>query len=398
MPEYGRWDDLYSVVGTKVEEAMFTEIINQLDLDMEALNMGDSFGVSLLAKWLKSENASSKETKKLGDLTREALGLSHKQYRKILSDLRTRINIVEKLMSEGKWEQIEYAKLPSKAGLIYRNAFARRDAERYEEFINSKETKVNAGTLYPYDIVNKVTDKISYWGRDINITDTEREVLNKYWANQKDYLNGQPCKIMCIVDTSGSMTSRYNATVTPIDVAISLGMYCGERIGEPFKNYFISFSSRPQLIKIEGIDFVDKVARIYRQNLCEDTNLNAVFDLLLKMYKNNQVKAEDLPEQLIVISDMEINNGSCWYSDEERTTEMQRIRNEWEAAGVKMPKLVYWNVNARHDLILDNASNDDVTFVSGCSPIIFQSILTGKSGKDIMIDKLVNSGRYANVK
>lgn len=398
VPEYGRWDDLYSVVGTKVEEAMFAEIINQLDLDMEALNMGDSFGVSLLAKWLKSENASSKETKKLGDLTRKALGLSHKQYRKILSDLRARINIVEKLMSEGKWEQIEYAKLPSKAGLIYRNAFARRDAERYEEFINSKETKVNAGTLYPYDIVNKVTNKISYWGRDIDITDTEREVLNKYWANQKDYLNGQPCKIMCIVDTSGSMTSRYNATVTPIDVAISLGMYCGERIGEPFKNYFISFSSRPQLIKIEGIDFVDKVARIYRQNLCEDTNLNAVFDLLLKMYKNNQVKAEDLPEQLIVISDMEINNGSCWYSDEERTTEMQRIRNEWEAAGVKMPKLVYWNVNARHDLILDDANNDDVTFVSGCSPVVFQSILTGKSGKDIMIDKLVNSGRYANVK
>lgn len=398
VPEYGRWDDLYSVVGTKVEKTMFAEIINQLDLDMEALNMGDSFGVSLLAKWLKSENASSKETKKLGDLTRKALGLSHKQYRKILSDLRTRINIVEKLMSESKWEQIEYAKLPSKAGLIYRNAFARRDAERYEEFINSKETKVNAGTLYPYDIVNKVTDKISYWGRDIDITDTEREVLNKYWANQKDYLNGQPCKIMCVVDTSGSMTSRYNATVTPIDVAISLGMYCGERIGEPFKNYFISFSSRPQLIKIEGIDFVDKVARIYRQNLCEDTNLNAVFDLLLKMYKNNQVKAEDLPEQLIVISDMEINNGSCWYSDEERTTEMQRIRNEWEAAGVKMPKLVYWNVNARHDLILDDANNDDVTFVSGCSPIVFQSILTGKSGKDIMIDKLVNSGRYANVK
>ena len=185
VPEYGRWDDLYSVVGTKVEEAMFAEIINQLNLDMEALNMGDSFGVSLLAKWLKSENASSKETKKLGDLTRKALGLSHKQYRKILSDLRTRINIVEKLMSEGKWEQIEYAKLPSKAGLIYRNAFARRDAERYEEFINSKETKVNAGTLYPYDIVNKVTDKISYWGRDINITDTEREVLNKYWRKSE---------------------------------------------------------------------------------------------------------------------------------------------------------------------------------------------------------------------
>lgn len=175
-------------------------------------------------------------------------------------------------------------------------------------------------------------------------------------------------------------------------------MYCAERIGEPFKDYFISFSSRPQLVKVEGIDFVNKVERIYRQNLCEDTNLKAVFDMLLNMYKSGKVKAEDMVEQLVVISDMEINYGSCWYSDEERTTEMQRIRNEWKAAGVKMPKLVYWNCNARSNLILDDANNDDVTFVSGCSPIIFQSVLTGKSGKQIMLDKLVNSGRYANVK
>lgn len=375
---------------------MFAEISNQLNLDMEALNEGNNFGVSLLAKWLKSENTSSRESRRLGDLTRKALKLSHKQYRKILSNLRSRINIVEKLMSEGKWEEIQYAKIPSKAGLIYRNAFARRDAERYNEFINNKETKVNAGTLYPYDIVNKVTNKLD-WRGNAKFEDTEREVLNKYWGNQKDYLDGKPYKIMCVVDTSGSMTSKYNSSVTPIDVAISLGMYCGERIGEPFKDHFISFSSRPQLIKIEGIDFVDKVARIYRQNLCEDTNLNAVFDMLLKMYKNHEVKAEDLPEQLIVISDMEINCGSYWTSNEERTTEMQKIRNEWENAGVKMPKLVYWNVDARNNVILDDANNPDITFVSGCSPIIFQNILTGKSGKDIMLEKL-NSERYTNIK
>lgn len=202
---------------------------------------------------------------------------------------------------------------------------------------------------------------------------------------------------MCIVDTSGSMTSKYNASVKPIDVAISLGMYCGERIGEPFKNYFISFSSRPQLIKIEGIDFVDKVARIYRQNLCEDTNLTAVFDMLLDMYKYGKVKAEDLPDQLIVISDMEINNGSSWDDEETRATEMQKIRDKWKVSGAVMPKLVYWNVNARSNLILDDADNDDVTFVSGCSPIIFQSVLTGKSGKQIMLDKL-QSDRYKQVK
>ena len=391
----GRWDDLYAVIDTPIEKAMFTKISNQLDLDKEDLNMGDNFGVSLLAKWLKSENTSSKESKRLGELTRKALNLSHKKYRKILSALRTRINIVEKLMSEGKWEQIEYAKLPSKAGLIYRNAFAKRDAERYAEFINSKETKVNAGTLYPYDIVNKVTDKIT-WG-DLHIDNTEREVLNKYWANQKDYLNGKPCKIMCIVDTSGSMDSKYGSSVKPIDVAISLGMYCGERIGEPFKNYFISFSFRPQLIKIEGIDFVDKVERIYRQNLCEDTNLKAVFDMLLNMYQCRQVKADDLPTQLIVISDMEINRGSYWDDEDTRATEMQKIRNQWKVSGAVMPKLVYWNVNARSNLILDDANNDDITFVSGCSPVIFQSVLTGKSGKQIMLEKL-NSERYEQIK
>ena len=393
---YGRYDDLYAVIGTKAEDEMFEIMKNQLEMDIESFVTGEKEGVSLLAKWLKSENASSKETKELAEKTRKAFHLSHREYRKILSKLRSRINIVEKLMSEGKWEEIQYAKLPSKAGLIYRNAFARRDAERYNEFINSKETKVNAGTLYPYDIVKKVTDKI-YWCR-LSLEDTEREALNKYWQNQNDYLERKPCKIMCVVDTSGSMTSRYgNSTIKPIDVAISLGMYCGERIGEPFKNHFISFSSKPQLIEIEGVDFCDKVARIYAQNLCEDTNLKAVFDMLLKMYKNGAVKVEDMPEQLIVISDMQINYGSYWEDDEERATEMQKIRDEWENAGIKMPKLMYWNVNARTNVILDDAENPDITFVSGCSPVIFQSILAGKNGKDIMLEKL-NSERYANVK
>ena len=399
VPEYGRWDDLYSAIYShnNVAIEVFNLMKNQLELDKESLTAGEKEGVSLLAKWLKSENTSSIETKKLATATRKALHLSHKEYRKILSALRSRINIVEKLMSEGKWEEIQYAKLPSKAGLIYRNAFARRDAERYNEFINNNETKVNAGTLYPYDIVQKVTNKLD-WRGNINIEDTEREVLNKYWNNQKDYLNGEPCKIMCVVDTSGSMTSRYGiSTVMPIDVAISLGIYCGERIGEPFKDYFISFSSRPQLIKIEGIDFCDKVTRIYKQNLCEDTDLTAVFDMLLKMYKNGTVKVEDMPEQLIVISDMEINRGSYWTSDEERTTEMQKIRNEWENAGVKMPKLVYWNCDARQNTILDDPNDKSVTFVSGCSPIIFQSILEGKTGIQLMLEKL-NSKRYEQVK
>ena len=395
IPEYGRWDDLYCVEGTELRSDAFDIIKCQLKKDLISLKEGEKEGVSLLAKWLKSENASSKDTKYLANQTRIALEYSHKKYRKILSALRTRINIVEKLMSKGKWEEIEYAKLPSKAGLIYRNAFAKKDAERYNNFINSKETKVNASALYPYDIVKKVTDTLDCW-KNIELDETEREVLNKYWNNQKDYLNGKPCKIMCVIDTSGSMDDAYNTSVKPIDVAISLGMYCAERIGEPFKNYFISFSSRPQLIKIEGVDFYDKVKRIYKQNLCSNTDLKATFDLLKNIALENPKCIEDFPEALVIISDMEIDRMSYWRSNEIAQTEMSKIRKEWEAIGLKIPKLIYWNVAARDNLILDDANNDDISYVSGCSPIIFRSILAGKSGKQLMLE-ILEGERYEKV-
>lgn len=396
IPEYGRWDDLYCVEDTELRADAFDVIQCQLNKDIMSLEQGEKEGVSLLGKWLKSENASAEDTKYLANQTRIALGYSHKKYRKILSALRTRINIVEKLMSEGKWEQIEYSKLPSKAGFLYKNAFAKKDAERYNEFINNKETKVNAATLYPYEITKKVTDTLNYWGKT-SLVGVEREAINKYWANQKDYLEGKPCKMMCVVDTSGSMDSTYGTSVKPIDVAISLGIYCAERIGEPFKNHFISFSSRPQLIKIEGVDFCDKVGRIYAQNLCENTNLEAVFNMMLDMYISGKAKAEDMPEQLVIISDMEIDSGSYWRDSYRRNTVMEAIRHQWENAGVKMPKLVYWNVAARHNNILDDADNKDVTFISGCSPVIFEALMEGKSSKDLMLEKL-NSERYANVK
>ena len=397
IPEFGRWDDLYSVVYSHNDVAIeaFKFMKNQLELDKKSLDAGEKEGVSLLAKWLKSENASSIETKKLATATRKALHLSHKEYRKILSALRSRINIVEKLMSEGKWEEIQYAKLPSKAGLIYRNAFARRDAERYEEFINNKETKVNAGTLYPYDIVQKVTNKLD-WRGNINIEDTEREVLNKYWGNQDTSMFNEASSILCVCDTSGSMTSKYGTSVAPIDIAISLSIICAENNKSDFKNKYISFSSRPQFIEIEGVDFVDKVQRIYRQNLCENTDLKATFDLIKNAILKTK-KIEDLPKTIVVLSDMEIDSMSYWRDKSRVKTEIELMREEWARNGLKLPRLVYWNCAARNNNILDEIDNDDITYVSGASPIIFNSILRGLSGKQLMLEKL-NSKRYENVK
>ncbi len=307
-------------------------------------------------------------------------------------------------MSANRWDEIEFDKIPSKAGLVYKNAFARRDiiAKKYERFAKDKTTKVNASTLYPYEVVAKATQHMGYgWGSYLNIDEVDRAMINKYWENLPNYLEGKDCSMMCVVDTSGSMTGREAAA--PINVAISLGLYCAERIGGPFKNHYISFSSRPQLIKTEGVDFVDKVHRIYRTNLCENTDLEAVFDLLLATAKRPGVSAWDIPKTIVVISDMEIDqgSGSYWSSNSRRwtkesaSTEMETIRKKWAAAGLTLPKLVYWNVDARHDTILDAGPN--VTFVSGMSPTIFKQVLTGKTGYDLMIDTIC-ADRYAVIK
>lgn len=392
IPEYGRWDDLFVFINTSIslENAMIDFIRDQLALDM--LDAIDNKAISLLGKWMPSENAHSFDTKRKATWIRKNLGMTSKQYRQMLSKLRTHLNILEKLMSSNRWDEIEFDKIPSKAGLVYRNAFARHDINRrYEEFAKS-DTKVNASTLYPYEIVNKVTKHLS-WSYRTTIDDTERAMINKYWDSQVDYLNGRSPKMLCVVDTSGSMTLGKNPL--PIDVAISLGLYCAERMTGPFRNLYISFSRNPKLIKTEGVDFCDKVRRIYQQNLCENTDLIRVFDLLLDIANSNNVNKEDLPETICVISDMEIDAGSYQGNEDEVFVEMEKIRRKWRAYGFEMPRLVYWNVNARNNTILDKG--DKVSFVSGCSPVIFKQVLTGKNGFDLMLEVLLND-RYKEIK
>lgn len=397
LAEYGRYDDLYCVVDTPIEKDMFALIETQLKADLESLEESERAGVSLLAKWLKSENASSKETKMLGNKTREALGLSHKKYRELLSLLRTRINIVEKLMSEKRFNEIEYSKIPSKAGFKYKNAFAKRDAERYKAFLDSKDIKVNTAAMFPYEIVRDARALLPTWyDKKAVIDEDARKAINKYWTNLKDYFNGKPCKILSVIDTSGSMTSGHGS-VAPIDVAISLGIYAAERMVGPFAGHYISFASRPQLIEVDGIDFVDKVKRIYETNLVDDTNLEAVFKMIKDIALHDGVAAEDLPDTIVIISDMEINRGSYWRNEYTRQAEMEKIRQDWERVGLKMPNLVYWNVDARQNIILEDAKTEGISYVSGCSPVIFEAILTGKTGIDLMLDKL-NSDRYAQIK
>ena len=400
IPMFGRWDDLYCLVDTSLKYEVFNLIKEQLMMDMSSKTP------SLLAKWLKSENTSSLESRRLAKITRQHLGMTARQYRKTLSVLREKINVLERLMSAGQWDKIEFDKIPSKAGLIYRNAFARHDVERaqanvrtYENFIKDKDTKVNAGTLYPYEVVEKAIAKMrgEFWyynqQKEVALDDVERLAINKYWDNLKNYFENATLNALPVVDTSGSMWGN------PINVAISLGLYCAERNPGPFKDHYISFSSHPQLIRTEGVDFCDKVRRIYDTNLCQNTNIEATFELILNTAIRNNMTSEDLPEHIIIISDMEfdIARSQGYYSNRvSQETLMEGIKKHWELCGFKMPKLVYWNVNARHDNIPMKDENG-ITFVSGFSPVIFEMVMSGKTAQDLMFDKL-NSKRYSVIK
>lgn len=403
VPEFGRWDDLYAFVGTHVEKEMWEFVRDQFTLDMRSKTP------SLLGKWLKSENTSSAESRSLGTKTRKALGLTSAQYRKSLSKLRARINVLERLMSENRWDEIEFDKIPSKAGVVYRNAFARHDVERmknkavqsYADFAKDKTTKVNAKALYPYEVVAKaynLTRGSGWYGRtrDVDLNDTERLMINKYWDNLAEYISKLNMNALCVVDTSGSMWGTQASA--PINIAISLGMIAADKARGPFHGQYISFSSRPQLIKVEGVDFVDKVRRIYETNLCENTNLEATFDMLLNVAIRNHVKQSDLPKSIIVISDMQIDSQYGWghHSDAKAQTRtmMENMRRKWKRAGYNLPKMVYWCVDSRRDTFLDDGP--DVTYVSGSSAVLFEQIARGVTAQDLMYEKL-DSKRYAMI-
>lgn len=390
IPIYGRWDDLYTFIDTPLEAEAFNIMKQQLTLDLSCKTP------SLLAKWLKSENTSSKESRELGNKTRKAFGLNHKQYRKALSTLRERINVLERLMSAGKWDEIKFDELPSRAGFIYRNAFARHDiARRYEEFAKSSDTKVNAKVLYPYECVARA------FGEGLKpLDDVNRLMVNKYWDNLADYFKEASFNGMAVVDVSGSMCGYSDSA--PINVAISLGLYCAEKAKGPYANHFITFSSNPKFVKVEGVDFCDKVNRMADADWGGSTNIEAAFDLMLNVAINNNLKQEDIPENLIIISDMEFD--ACaesgpivehrwgYFQKVDKETLFETMKKRWEAHGYKMPKLVFWNVEARQNNI-PMRDDGNVNYVSGMSPVLFEQIMKGLDAWDLMMDKL-NGPRY----
>lgn len=389
ISEYGRYDDLFELFDTPCEKYMIKYVYDVLDDDKD----------HLIYKWMPSINTSSKDTRARGRKFAEAFGLSERSYRKMLSDGRKACHLVETLMSQNQWDQIAFDKLPSRAGLLYKNAFMRREEtrERYAAFMSNKETKVNASILTPVEIAHQ----IFHYRYGNKPSTTERQAWQKYWDNLKDYYGGREEPGIAVVDVSGSMMG------TPLEAAVSMGAYIAERGKGPFQNHFITFSGAPELVEFEGADIFDKFQRASNADWGQNTNIEAVFDLLLNTAIYNHTRPEDMPKTLYIFSDMEFDRAMCcgrvshdrWgcYNTLDRNgidTVIEAQARKWAARGYKIPRLIFWNLDARHDNI--PAIGDGFSYVSGFSMNMVECVLSGKDGVDLMLEKL-NSARYKDI-
>lgn len=386
VAELGRWDDLYALMDTDLETDALMVMWNQLVADME--NMDAKQPISLLAKWLKSENASSPVTKALARKTRKYFEMSSKEYRKMLSEMRAYIDVVERKTSAGDWEGINYSAVPSNAMMKYRKAFDRHDHDRFDRFINAAldgEEKVNASVLYPYEIVEKVLGQ--GWGYHSSpMTATDAKALEAMWKALPDYVAATEENAIAVVDTSGSMSG------TPMNVAVSLGLYLAERASGPYKDRFITFSSRPDLQKVEGRTFVEKVRNLQSANWDMSTNLEAVFNLILKAAIENDLSQDEMLDKLYIISDMQFN-AAC---HSRNVSFFDAMRQKFDAAGYKMPLLVFWNVDARDNMKAPmNLDQRGFLNVSGFSPSVFKALMDNEilDAYQMML-KVLDDDRY----
>ena len=412
--KYGRFDDLYELVDTPVEKEAFAFM--KLAFEEDCKNCVAKKPLSLAAKWLKSVNTSSKESRRLGQLTAKYFGLTERQYRTKLAALRKALKIVENDMSHNEWGAIDFNKVPGGAMKKYYKAFGVHEPERFKEYVdalhsgkkivvNGKEVeaKINTKKLYPYEILEeyaKQNGNSSWRGGFFSLGHYKyNPTIEAMWNGLKDWLEDASENTIIIADTSASMTGR------PMATSVGLGIYFAKHNKGAFHNKFMTFASKPSWINLdEGASLSDCIAKV--PDICDDTNLEAAFNLILTVAVTNGLKQSDMPKNLVIITDMEfdscvIDNTSKggWYC--ERPTKMtfyDAMKAKYEANGYKIPEITFWNVDARQDTFHTTAHKPHVRMVSGQSTSVFKSLIDGKTHTpyEFMLETL-NVERYASV-
>lgn len=392
--EYGRFDDLWCLLDTNLKNDVCDFVKHQLEFDIENAENGKA--VSLLAKWLPSENASSKETKRYAGVIRTSLGLTSRQYRKTLTRLRQYLDIVESKMSSKNWGEIDYSSVPSQANLKYNSAFLRNDEERrraYLESLKKGETKINAKVLQPHEIVRAYNPTSTGWG-DFGGSTVKPydETLEQLWKALPDITVGN-----CLVvrDGSGSMTWGYDK-VRPLDIASSLAIYMAEHNTGVWKDKFITFGNRPQIVSLENCNWLrDKLLVAYKYADCSNTNIEATMMLILNTAVKNHCSQEDMPESIVIVSDMRFDQG-CERANQSL---FDSISERFEAYGYHMPKIVFWNVNeAMSKQTVPMQRNElGVVLMSGYSTQLMKMIMSGETDPYKVLLEAINAERYKPV-
>ena len=400
IPEYGRYDDLWCLLDNQESAKVIYEIVdNQLIVDLH--NMKKNKPISLLAKWMPSINASSAQTKKYAKQFCKAFGYTEREYRQILSRLRKYLDVVETKMSAKDWSEIKYEAVPSKANLIYSNAFLKNDEERRKEYLEKLkkgETKINASTLYPHDIVHKYSG--GYYR--LNNKDATIEAL---WKALPDTV--QSCgNTIVVADGSYSMTDNIggNTTVTALDVANALAIYFAEHSSGEFKDKYITFSERPQFVDFSKADSLhDKLQIALTYDECANTNIEKVFDLILTTAIKHNMRQEDMPKNILIISDMEFDScatsgdSDIWRRNRPNQRLFEIIAQRYADAGYQLPRLVFWNVNSRTGTVPVKENELGVALVSGFSVNIIKMVMSNKLDPYECLLETLNSERYAPI-
>ncbi len=372
VPQYGRWDDLFAFIDDK-NIAEF--IHNQFVLDLTALMTGQN--PSLLGKWLPSENASKKETIALAKKFHRVFKMSPRDYRVALTNLRKKLAVLEPLMSAGKWDEINFSAVPSKAHTINRKAFGKHVPDKYAEYLGRVKkgtAKINSTGLYPYDLA---------WQVDKGQHDA---TIEAQWKALPDFVLGSK-NVLAVVDLSGSMsTNKVSGTNMSCYVpAIALGIYLAERNKGQFHNLLMTFDHTSEFVRLtEGQNLNQKFRQVKSTGSGMGTNVQSVFETLLLLARMNEVPEEDMPA-LIIFSDMQFNSVGG------RSTNYDVIKQKYRAAGYSdKPKLTFWNLNARVDEVAATKNDENVFLVSGLSPDVMKNVLgaTAKTPAELMMETL----------
>lgn len=350
IPNLGRWDDILVCFGTGLETKALSMISDAL---LEQKN-------GLCAKWMPRQGAHANKI-------RSFLKVSPKEYRKILVSLS---KTVEQQMCAQQWNQISYSGVPSIAAARYQRAFSKHDPEGYSQYktkLISGQEKINASVAYPYDVIR-------------SIRNGDEQIAEQQWKSLPDYMEGSTERILPIVDVSGSMSVGVSGSITALDVAVSLGLYISERSEGVFKDQFITFSAIPQMISLHGT-LSEKLAQMESSEWGMNTNLQAVFTLILQSAKKYTVSQDQMPTKLLILSDMEFDECVMASENDQRVdlSAIEMIRHEYSKEGYVLPTIIFWNLNKKSSKNCPVRYDEVGTcLISGFSPAILKSFMSGE--------------------